>query len=43
ERRMAVLKISGFSLSEIAEILGVSLSQIYLIRKRIGERYNERK
>ncbi len=43
ERSFANLRIRGFSHVEIAVILGVQLSRIYTIRKKLRERYNERR
>ncbi len=42
ERKLANLRIEGYTPPEIAEMLGVSLSTIYVVRQRIRDRYNER-
>ncbi len=42
ERKLANLGIEGYTPQEIAEMLGVSLSTIYVVRQKIRDRYNER-
>ncbi len=43
ERKLATWRVEGHSLPEIADFLGVSLARVYKIRKRIRDRYDERK
>ncbi len=43
ERQFAMWRIEGYSFQEIADFLGTSLSQVYLIRKRMRKLYDERK
>ena len=43
ERQFAMWRIEGYSCQEIADFLDVSLSQVYLIQKRIRKRYDDRK